>query len=183
MSAQPAGLVLGWHFLSPSGTAYGGYRPSDIGVWEPAIENPSPCMRGYHGSPTILKALEYAQGPILGRCEYRGVVSHPDGGKWAARERRCIARVDASAWLRFAAAHFAEEAVVRAGMTDERSLEVIRVARRFALGQATQAELAARVGTSQANISKLEHGTLNPSFEMAQRIAAGLGKRLAVSIQ
>ena len=47
----------------------------------------------------------------------------------------------------------------------------------------TQAELAARVGTSQANISKLEHGTLNPSFEMAQRIAAGLGKRLAVSIQ
>lgn len=47
----------------------------------------------------------------------------------------------------------------------------------------TQAELAKRVGTSQANISKLEHGTLNPSFDMAQRVAAGLGKRLTISIQ
>ena len=56
------------------------------------------------------------------------------------------------------------------------------IAARIAEG-ITQAELAARVGTSQANISKLEHGTLNPSFEMAQRVAAGLGKRLAVSIQ
>lgn len=46
----------------------------------------------------------------------------------------------------------------------------------------TQAELARRVGTSQANISKLEHGTLNPSFDMARRVAAGLGKRLNVSI-
>ena len=47
----------------------------------------------------------------------------------------------------------------------------------------TQAELARKVGTSQANISKLEHGTLNPSFEMARRVAAGLGKRLCVSMQ
>ena len=46
----------------------------------------------------------------------------------------------------------------------------------------TQAELAARVGTSQANISKLEHGGLNPSFEMAQRVADGLGKKLRVSL-
>jgi DNA-binding XRE family transcriptional regulator len=46
----------------------------------------------------------------------------------------------------------------------------------------TQAELVARVGTSQANISKLEHGGLNPSLEMAQRIADGLGKKLTVSL-
>lgn len=47
----------------------------------------------------------------------------------------------------------------------------------------SQAELARRVGTSQANISKIEHGTLNPSFEMARRVAAGLGKRFNVFIQ
>ncbi|MDD3410814.1 MAG: helix-turn-helix transcriptional regulator [Eubacteriales bacterium] len=47
----------------------------------------------------------------------------------------------------------------------------------------TQAELARRVGASQANISKLEHGTLNPSFDMARRVAAGLGKRLDVYMQ
>lgn len=47
----------------------------------------------------------------------------------------------------------------------------------------TQAELAKRIGTSQANISKLEHGTLNPSFDMARRIADGLGKKLLVSMK
>jgi len=56
------------------------------------------------------------------------------------------------------------------------------IAARIASGM-TQAELAKRVGTSQANISKLEHGTLNPTLEMARRVAAGLGKRLCVSIQ
>jgi len=46
----------------------------------------------------------------------------------------------------------------------------------------TRAELAGRVGTSQANISKLEHGGLNPSLEMAKRIADGLGRKLKVSL-
>ena len=139
-------IVLGWHFLSPTGTAYNGYRPPAVGVWEPPIENPEPCVRGYHGSPTILKALQYATGPILGRCEYRGVVWHADGEKWAARERRGIARVDASAWLRFAACHLAEEACRVAAVTDAAAATAIRVAREFALGQATAEELtSARV--------------------------------------
>ena len=135
-------IILGWHFLSDDGTAFGGYRPPDVGVWEPPIDDPEPCLRGYHGSPTILKALGYAMGPILGRCEYRGVVWHADGDKWAARERRCTARVDASAWLRFAACHFAEEACRVAAVTDAAAATAIRVAREFALGQATAQELA-----------------------------------------
>ena len=56
------------------------------------------------------------------------------------------------------------------------------IAARLAAG-ITQAELAQRVGTSQANISKLEHGTLNPSFDMARRVAVGLGKRLNITMQ
>ena len=136
-------IVYGWHFLSPTGTAHGGYRPPAVGIWEPPIENPKPCVRGYHGSPTILKALEYATGPVLGRCEYRGVAWDADGTKWAARERRCIARVDASAWLRFAACHFAEDALRAAGVTDGRSHNAVAVARRFALGLATAAEMDA----------------------------------------
>ena len=47
----------------------------------------------------------------------------------------------------------------------------------------TQAELAAKVGTSQANICKLEHAEMNPSFALAQRVANGLGKRLALSLE
>ena len=144
-------IIYGWHFLSPDGTAYGGYRPPAVGVWEPPIDHPSPCTRGYHGSPTILKALVYANGPILGRCEYRGVVWDADGMKWAARERRCIARVDASAWLRFAACHFAEEACRVAGVTDKRIHNAIAVSRRYALGQATADELASAYAAAYAS--------------------------------
>ena len=142
-------IVLGWHFLSEDGAAWGGYRPPAVGVWEPPIDDPTPCVRGYHGSPTVLKALSYATGPILGRCEYRGVVWHADGEKWAASERRCIARVDASAWLRFAACHFAEEACRVAAVTD--AATAIRVAREFALGQATAQELASVRDSARAS--------------------------------
>ena len=55
------------------------------------------------------------------------------------------------------------------------------IAARIAAGM-TQAELAAKVGTSQANICKLEHAELNPSFALAQRVANGLGKRLTLSL-
>lgn len=47
----------------------------------------------------------------------------------------------------------------------------------------TQADLAKRIGTSQANISKIENGMFNPSFSMAQRIATGLGKKLNISFE
>lgn len=47
----------------------------------------------------------------------------------------------------------------------------------------TQAELAKKVGTSQANISKLEHGTLNPSLDMVRRLAAGMGMRLKLEFE
>ena len=169
-------IILGWHFLSPAGTAYNGYRPPAVGVWEPPIDNPKPCVRGYHGSPTILKALQYATGPILGRCEYRGVVWHGDRDKWAARERRCIARVDASSWLRFAAAHIAERAIVRAGVTDERCHEAIRVARRFALGVATAEELRA---APRAAPRAVAHAAASDAAHAAVRAAAWAAVRAA----
>ena len=56
------------------------------------------------------------------------------------------------------------------------------IAARIAAGM-TQAELAAKVGTSQANICKLEHAELNPSFSLAQRVAQGLGKKLSLSLE
>ena len=125
-------IIYGWHFLDSRGRAYGHYRPPAVGIWEPPIDKPEPCVRGYHGSPTILKALVYASGPILGRCEYRAVVRHADGDKWAARERRCIARVDASRLLRYFAAHVAEEAMRRFGWTDPRSWAATQAARDYA---------------------------------------------------
>ncbi|MBQ7520962.1 MAG: helix-turn-helix transcriptional regulator [Clostridia bacterium] len=56
------------------------------------------------------------------------------------------------------------------------------IAARIAAGM-TQAELAEKAGTSQANICKLEHADLNPSFALAERVAQGLGKHLTLSLQ
>lgn len=44
----------------------------------------------------------------------------------------------------------------------------------------TQEELARRTGISQADISKLENGTRNPSLNLLKRIAAGMGTTLKI---
>ena len=47
----------------------------------------------------------------------------------------------------------------------------------------TQAQLAARVGTKQSNISRLERGDYNPSLEFLHKVATGLGKSLHVVLE
>lgn len=44
----------------------------------------------------------------------------------------------------------------------------------------TQTELAARTGINQADISKLENGTRNPSVNLLKRLADGLGMSLKI---
>ena len=44
----------------------------------------------------------------------------------------------------------------------------------------TQKELAERTGINQADISKLENGTRNPSLKLLQRLADGLGMDLKI---
>jgi len=47
----------------------------------------------------------------------------------------------------------------------------------------TQEELAQRVGTRQANISRLENGLLNPSVDLLQKVADALGAELIVTLE
>lgn len=47
----------------------------------------------------------------------------------------------------------------------------------------TQSELAARIGTHQSNISRLESGNYNPSLEFLKKVARGLGKELHISFK
>jgi transcriptional regulator with XRE-family HTH domain len=47
----------------------------------------------------------------------------------------------------------------------------------------SQAELAERVGTKQANISRLENGLANPSVELLQRLAKAFGTELVVRLR
>ena len=44
----------------------------------------------------------------------------------------------------------------------------------------TQKELAERTGINQADISKLENGTRNPSVNLLKRLADGLGMALKI---
>lgn len=44
----------------------------------------------------------------------------------------------------------------------------------------TQKELATRTGINQADISKLENGTKNPSLKLLKRLAAGMGMKLKI---
>ena len=44
----------------------------------------------------------------------------------------------------------------------------------------TQKELAARTGIDQADISKLENGTRNPSLKLLKKLASGLGMQIKI---
>lgn len=44
----------------------------------------------------------------------------------------------------------------------------------------TQKELASRTGIDQADISKLENGTKNPSLKLLNKLAAGMGMQLKI---
>ena len=44
----------------------------------------------------------------------------------------------------------------------------------------TQKELAERTGINQADISKLENGTRNPSVNLLKRLAEGMGMALRI---
>lgn len=47
----------------------------------------------------------------------------------------------------------------------------------------TQKELATRTGINQADISKLESGTKNPSLKLLKKLANGLGMQLKISFE
>jgi DNA-binding XRE family transcriptional regulator len=47
----------------------------------------------------------------------------------------------------------------------------------------TQTELSERTGIQQANISRIENGSYNPSLQLLKRIATGLNKELHIEFR
>ena len=47
----------------------------------------------------------------------------------------------------------------------------------------TQAQLAERTGIRQSNLSRLEGGSCNPSLELMNRVARGLGMELHIELR
>lgn len=62
--------------------------------------------------------------------------------------------------------------------------EIIRaeIKSRKAVGM-TQKELAERMGTAQANISRFESGNYNPTLAFLQKMARSLGKTLKITME
>ena len=56
------------------------------------------------------------------------------------------------------------------------------IARRRELGL-TQKQLAEKMGTAQANISRFENGNVNPSLEFSQKMAACMGMRVHITFE
>ena len=46
----------------------------------------------------------------------------------------------------------------------------------------TQKKLAEKTGITQADISRIENGTRNPSLDMIKRLAKGMGMRLKLEL-
>lgn len=60
-------------------------------------------------------------------------------------------------------------------------MDVIRAIMEARISQnLTQKELAKRTGINQADISKLENGTRNPSLKLLKRLADGMGMTLKI---
>ena len=61
----------------------------------------------------------------------------------------------------------------------QKEMDVIRAMADARISQnLTQKELAERTGINQADISKLENGTRNPSLKLLKRLADGMGMTL-----
>ena len=119
--------------------------PVAVGGWT-AKESPVLCESGWHGmaEKDVLQHLPSELGAELWVVETRGRRLIGDD-KFAAPRMRlveCIGVTDDSN-LRLFACDVAEDAMSLIDSPDPRSVQAVEVARRFAVGEATEGELAA----------------------------------------
>lgn len=141
-------MVTAYHFLQANMRAGEGDEPPwEIGESR-TIANPafiSLCSYGYHSSPSLWDALHYAPGPVACLVE----VSEPtkrDDSKQVSISRKLIKAVNVERELRLFACDCAERVLYlfeRERPADSRPRDAINIARAFANGSATHAELDA----------------------------------------
>ena len=90
--------LLGYHFVGD--TLRDGRPVPKNGRWLKHVGPVVPCESGLHMSVEPFDALQLAPGNTLCRVELRGDLQEHDGNKWVGRERKIIARIDATTLLR-----------------------------------------------------------------------------------
>ena len=140
--------ILAWHFLPENGLT----RFNKIKV-EPGVEivhkgKLELCNSGLHASIKLDDALSFAPGPILCRVRCQGRVKRGDD-KLVCSRRTVLWMLDASRVLRLWGCWCIRNTKLQDGrtvwdlLTDVRSRNAVEVAERFAVGEATENELAA----------------------------------------
>jgi hypothetical protein len=145
-----------YHFLKEDMRAGSGKeKPWKVGE-ERTVPKPDRvvlCTYGYHSAPSWRDALNYAPGSVACIVEVSDPIAHDDS-KQVSATRKLVAAKDASKELRLFTCDCAERALKRerkAGREpDERSWEVIIIARRYADGKATLEELNAAYNAAYA---------------------------------
>ena len=157
--------MLAWHFIGrdlrcrydrrpvpPPTLVDGEWLP---GAWLGVDGKPEMCRHGLHASARLIDALGYAVGPILCRVELAGRVMQ-DSKKSCAQRRRVIWWADVGPLLREWSADIAEQACRDAGVTDDRIYRVCELARMYARGQASFAEMSAARHSAIAAVTEPE---------------------------
>lgn len=91
--------ILAWWFAADDRLPNGDGRKVVIGQSHHVEPPIIPCKRGLHASASVLDALQYAPGGILYRVELSGIIVKDDD-KFAASDRKYLARIDAEPVLR-----------------------------------------------------------------------------------
>ena len=136
----------GWHFTASATEGRNGWALQPVEELPPGTE-PVLCSVGLHASRRALDALRYAPGPFVSRVRLEGrIIVVEDDKACATRRVRLAGPVDVSRELRLFACSCADRVLPildRERPGDTRPREFIAVARRFAKGNATRAELDA----------------------------------------
>lgn len=138
--------IRAWHFAqSDRKLRFGDDRIIEVGSRFTCNGDLEMCKNGLHASVSIVDALSYAPGPILSRVVLTGERIIGDD-KVVARCREHVAVIDATMILHEFACDCAERVLSRVDNPDPRSVEAVRVKRRWLAGEAGDDELeAARV--------------------------------------
>ncbi|MDO8750341.1 MAG: hypothetical protein Q7K03_04255, partial [Dehalococcoidia bacterium] len=133
-----------YHFLKADMTAGSGKEPAwTVGETRTMKGKAVMCERGYHASPTLYDALDYAPGPVACIVELGGPVEW-QSDKGVSLSRKLVKAVNVERELYLFAADCAEHvAHIYTRKTKWQPAQTIEVVRRFANGQATAEELAA----------------------------------------
>ena len=178
--------MIARHFLRDDMTAASGNEPAwTVGEERTYKGMIKLCETGYHSSPSWYDALGYANGSMACIVDVSKPVQS-DATKSVSKTRTLIAARNVAHELRLWAADCAERALQRESdggrEPDARSWSAIEVARRFAAGEATAAELASASSSASSAAYAAYASAFAASSASASSVASASSAAVAYAV-